>query len=317
MYFATKNFKEAIRFLGMAAEQGNAEAQNYLGVMYSAAKNFKEAIRFFGMAAEQGNADAQNVLGAMYYQGLGVAQDYSEAVRYHSLAAAQGNASSQFTLGFMHFNGEGVAQDYKEAVRLYKLAVAQGNTDAQFGLATMYATGQGVMQDYIEAARLCGLAAAQGLPAAKFMLAAIYESGVGGIKNDVVAYALYNLLSNDKSASIEATKNRANLANSMTNAQIEKAQALTKEIAKPGNLLKAIDTYLTKNPSNKQTKVAQNNNDGFPARPAKRPGVVSCNTSCVNASCMRTYDNGKKVRFQARQVFDPFTQQWKFDSGSC
>lgn len=55
----------------------------------------------------------------------------------------------------------------------------------------------------------------------------------------------------------------------------------------------------------------------FPEVPEKVNGVVSCNTQCQNVSCWRTYDNGKKVRFQAKQVFDPFTSQWKFDSGSC
>jgi hypothetical protein len=57
--------------------------------------------------------------------------------------------------------------------------------------------------------------------------------------------------------------------------------------------------------------------DGFPPRPTKVPGVVSCNTNCINAMCLRTYDSGKKVRFQAKHVFDPFSGEWKFDSGNC
>lgn len=57
--------------------------------------------------------------------------------------------------------------------------------------------------------------------------------------------------------------------------------------------------------------------DPYPARPAKQPGVVSSNTRCVNAACWRTYDNSRKVQFQAKPVFDPFSNQWKFDSGKC
>ena len=49
-------------------------------------------------AAAQGNAGAQNNLGVSYYMGNGVAQDYKEAARLFGLAAAQGNASAQSNL---------------------------------------------------------------------------------------------------------------------------------------------------------------------------------------------------------------------------
>lgn len=55
----------------------------------------------------------------------------------------------------------------------------------------------------------------------------------------------------------------------------------------------------------------------WPAQPAAVPGQVRCNTRCTNADCFRTYSDGRRVRFQARQVWDPFTNSFKFDSGSC
>ena len=81
--------------------------------------------------AEEGNADAQNNLGVMHEEGLGVVQDYAEAVRWHQLAADQGNVYAQSNLGFMYRNGLGVVQDYAEAVRWYQLAADQGNANAQ------------------------------------------------------------------------------------------------------------------------------------------------------------------------------------------
>ncbi len=39
------------------------------------------ALRIFRRLADQGDADAQNNLGLMYHQGQGVAQDYAAAVR--------------------------------------------------------------------------------------------------------------------------------------------------------------------------------------------------------------------------------------------
>jgi len=50
-----------------------------------------EAFRWYKLAAEQGNADAQNSLGAVYGYGLGVPQDNIAAYMWFNLAAAQGN----------------------------------------------------------------------------------------------------------------------------------------------------------------------------------------------------------------------------------
>jgi TPR repeat protein len=132
---------EAIRLYKLAVE-GNAEAQNNLGLLYEngegVAQDYKEAVRWFKLAAEQGFAQAQDNLGSRYVDGLGVAQDYKEAVRWFKLAAEQGFAQAQDDLGFMYYRGQGVAQDYKEAIRWYKLAAEQGNAEAQNNLGVYY-----------------------------------------------------------------------------------------------------------------------------------------------------------------------------------
>ncbi len=38
-----------------------------------------------------------------------------------------------------------------------------------------------------------------------------------------------------------------------------------------------------------------------PARPESKPGLTTCNTGCVDGDCYRTYGDGRKVHFQARQ----------------
>lgn len=58
--------------------------------------------------AEQGNADAQNNLGVMYYFGYGVPQDYKKAFEWYTKAAEQGNAKAQYRLGDMYYFGYGV-----------------------------------------------------------------------------------------------------------------------------------------------------------------------------------------------------------------
>ena len=60
-----------------------------------------EAARWFRLAAEQGHADAQNYLGDRYWTGEGVPQDYAEAVHWYRLAAYQGVAEAQYFLGVL------------------------------------------------------------------------------------------------------------------------------------------------------------------------------------------------------------------------
>ena len=94
---------EAVRQLRQAAERGDAEAQNNLGVSYDhgdgIAKDDAEAVRWYRLAAEQGHAKAQNNLGTMYKFGVGVPKDAVAAVRWYRLAAEQGHAKAQYNLG--------------------------------------------------------------------------------------------------------------------------------------------------------------------------------------------------------------------------
>jgi TPR repeat protein len=325
-----QDYTAALREFMPLAKQGNASAQFNLGVMYDngqgVPQDYKEAVRWYRLAADQGNASAQSNLGVGYANGQGVPQDYKEAVRWYRLAADQGHASAQSNLGVMYDNGQGVPQDYKEAVRWYRLAADQGHASAQFNLGVRYDNGQGVPQDYKEAVRWYRLAADQGGASAQFNLGVRYANGQGVPESKVIAYALYNLsAANDPSSDNKATNNRTGLIENMTVPETEAAQNLTREMAKSGNLLKALDQYMKrpavreKHPKAATNKSAQpvTSSDNYPARPAKIPGVVSCNTKCSNADCLRTYDDGRKVRFQAKQKWDPFENTFKFDSGSC
>ena len=61
--------------------------------------DYATAVRGFLVHAEQGDASAQNNLGLMYATGEGVLQDEAEAVRWYRLAAEQGQADAQNNLG--------------------------------------------------------------------------------------------------------------------------------------------------------------------------------------------------------------------------
>ena len=139
-----------VAYLRKLSEQDNAEAQ------------FNEIIKWYRKAADQGDAAAQNNLGLIYDEGLGVKQDYAEAVKWYRKAAEQDNARAQDNLGTMYYNGHGVKQDYAEAVKWYRKAADQGYAAAQCDLGYMYYKGLGVKRDYDEAVKWYFKAAEQG-----------------------------------------------------------------------------------------------------------------------------------------------------------
>ena len=53
-------------------------------------QNDAQAVAWYRTAAEQGNADTQNNLGVMYAHGHGVAKDDATAVEWYRKAADQG-----------------------------------------------------------------------------------------------------------------------------------------------------------------------------------------------------------------------------------
>ena len=57
-------------------------------------EDYAEAVRLYRLAAEQGNAKAQNNLGRMYALGEGIPEDDMLAYMWYNLAAAQGNENA-------------------------------------------------------------------------------------------------------------------------------------------------------------------------------------------------------------------------------
>ena len=92
--------------------------------------DYATALSMWRPLAAQGDAQAQNNLGVMYQYGLGVVQDHKEAVRLYRLAAAQGFALAQFNLGVMYDLGQGVVQDYARAHMFFLLSASNGDSDA-------------------------------------------------------------------------------------------------------------------------------------------------------------------------------------------
>jgi uncharacterized protein len=89
-----------------------------------------QAAAWYRRAAEQGDASAQNNLGVMLANGQGVPQDDEQAVHWYRLAAEQGHALGQYNLGGMYNSGRGVARDTVRSYMWMLLAAEAGDPAA-------------------------------------------------------------------------------------------------------------------------------------------------------------------------------------------
>ena len=194
---SSRSVAAELQIIRKAAEQGNANAQNLLGLGYyigqGIEKNFCEAFKWFRKAAEQGNAEAQYNLGVCYRSGEGVAQNYGEAFKWFRKSAEQGYAKAQGMLGLFYAQGEIVKRDDFEALKWIRKAAEQGEAGAQLILGVWYQEDGrgGVRQDYVEAVKWLRRSAEQGNAIAQFNLGLCYDTGRGVRQDDSEAFKWY------------------------------------------------------------------------------------------------------------------------------
>jgi TPR repeat protein len=85
-------------WLEKAAESGNVNAQNNLGLLYFEKEAYLQAVEWFLRAAKLGLPEAQYNLAVLYLKGLGVKQNKEQAIHWMHKAASQGNLIAAMTL---------------------------------------------------------------------------------------------------------------------------------------------------------------------------------------------------------------------------
>lgn len=239
-----QNYVLEVQALHPLADQGDAKAQDRLGVMYQKGMgtplNYEKAIVWFSKASDQGLPSALTNLGDMYAHGRGVPQDYVVAFALISKAASQGYAAAQLRLGHMYDGGAGVDRDYVQAGNWYRKAADQGNPIAQNYLAILYLLGQGVPKDYVEAAKWFRRAGEQGESAGLSNLARQYMLAQGVPLDNVFALALFNVSLSLQPNDYLAKDYRVELLNKLKPDEIQTANSMSTEMLKPGGLVKAL-----------------------------------------------------------------------------
>lgn len=133
---AEKDVETGLSWIRKAAARAVPEAVLVLGNVYYFGQlgqrvNYAEALAYLRVAAEQGNAEAQNTVGVMCESGLAQPRDESKAMEWYRKAAEQNLPKAQANLGRMLGPTGG-----KKAIRIVALmwlyaAEAQGEITAQ------------------------------------------------------------------------------------------------------------------------------------------------------------------------------------------
>ena len=161
------DYKKAHELWRIQAENGNAEAQAWLGSLYANGDGVDvddtTALSWYEKAAEQGYPMAQSNVGAMYFMGQGTEKNVDKAIKWLSAAADNGDVNGLFNLAVLYSKGEVVKEDHEHAAELYRKAAEQGHYPSQSRLGYMYAHGQGVQKDRVQAYLWLTLAAQHGI----------------------------------------------------------------------------------------------------------------------------------------------------------
>lgn len=189
-----------------AANEGDAEAQLFLGRHYCEEKDYVAAAQWYRKAAEQGNLEAPEELGNIYYEGRGVKRDWNEALKWY-FAAAELYDNEQLTSDYNRTHvmphdfkhrqkdihnrigeiyacgGFGVERDKVEADKWYFKVVEylhkSSSSSDKMELAEMYFDGRGVDKNALTGVKLCRKAANMGSRAAAIRLSYCYCDGEG------------------------------------------------------------------------------------------------------------------------------------------
>ena len=136
--FEKHDFNTAVRLIEPLADQGNVEAEYFMGTFYmyghgvpmdppQATTWFKRAYGHWETQARAGNAQAMVEIATMLTSGLGVTRDDKAAADWLRKAGELGNVEAWAELGGLYVEGAGVPRDMAEGERLLKKAAAAGS----------------------------------------------------------------------------------------------------------------------------------------------------------------------------------------------
>jgi hypothetical protein len=118
---------------------------------YDVPQDYATAFEWYRKAADDGDAEAMNNLGISFVFGLGVMRDYQAAVGYFKRSVDRGCVRAALNLGLLYESGKAGGPDYAAAMAWYRKAADGGSGAAKFSIGMLYEKGLGVPRNVIVA----------------------------------------------------------------------------------------------------------------------------------------------------------------------
>ncbi len=159
------------------AAKGESEAQLAIAFRYrdgkGTEKDEKEALLWAHRAADQGHAEAMDFVGFTYLRGNVIPRRPVVAFGYFQ-AAAEESAQAAFNLGQCYFGAQGTEQDCEKALIWWEKAAERGHGRAAAAAAMAWLSGEGVPSDPARARRLAERAAELNDPSGLVLLGELH-----------------------------------------------------------------------------------------------------------------------------------------------
>ncbi len=237
------NTEDSLSMITSQANQGNADAQNLLGIWYyngnKVKQNYVQAMQWWIEAAKKNHAEAIGHLGDCYLQGHGVKQDSTKAEQLYirslrsgnktlvaelSARAEKGDLFSCLFVASCYKNGIGTKRNQKDALRFYTMAAEKGSAEGMRETGKMYVA---MMQPQYSISWFERAIEANGDIEAKYYYGKLYMDGKG-VEKDVQKGVHYLTMA---------------ALNGMAAAQFEMGNAYSKGEGVTQNSEKAFDYY--------------------------------------------------------------------------
>ncbi|ODT65478.1 MAG: hypothetical protein ABS75_31695 [Pelagibacterium sp. SCN 63-23] len=187
-YYIGQNYEAMYPHIELAAEAGNAMAQQLLGDSLvdgkGIEKDFERSYALLQASAAQDYAPGLYSLGLSYRAGEGVEKDDAMAAELFARAAAKDHRFALGDLGMMKLNADGIERDVDGGIKLLQRAAALRDSYAMLQLGYLYADSDLVPHDGPRALDYFLAAEAAGEASATAAAAYIYLGEYEGVEAD-------------------------------------------------------------------------------------------------------------------------------------
>ena len=197
----------------------------------------KEAFELLEPLAEDGHSDARLLMAGIYLEGFGVTRDAARGLEWTMRAAESGHVLAPATLGLMHLENSDQGPSEGDVRRMLEAAADKELPMAELTLEYVRAQ-QGAIDptDAEVAARVGQLmltAAHDGAPAGMAgEISALYETGDARLRIPKDLVSVYAFKSIEIAGAHHNLRDLQRLADQLTDAQVEEAQAMAARIWK-------------------------------------------------------------------------------------